>query len=145
MEDAADREAVRSFSRLSISHEAHFDIEDSDRGTVRCSVYYVTFEGEDEEEETFFFAGEKAVSRPLDCVVAFWEQVRDVGRDADFALLRLRREIPSCRKALTCRRSKGRTRRQNRRLSCLLRRPSWPPPFFFAHWVDNVCIFPRHT
>ncbi len=85
MEDAADREAVRSFSRLSISHEAHFDIEDSDRGTVRYSVYYVTFEGEDEEEETFFFAGEKPGARTLDCVVAFWEQVRDVGRDAHFA------------------------------------------------------------
>src|SRR5690606_19536563 len=32
MENQADREAVRSYEKLSISHEAHFDIEDPDRG-----------------------------------------------------------------------------------------------------------------
>ncbi|GAA5344219.1 hypothetical protein [Planifilum fimeticola] len=85
MENQADREAVRSFEQLSISHEAHFDIEDPDRGTVRYSVYYVTFTGEDGEEETFFFAGENSASRPLDCVAAFWDQVRNVGRDTDFS------------------------------------------------------------
>lgn len=85
MEDEADREAVRSYEQLSISHEAHFDIEDPERGTVRYSVYYVTFTGEDGKEETFFFADEKAVSRPLDCVAAFWDHVRDVGRDTDFS------------------------------------------------------------
>ncbi|MFS8513218.1 MAG: hypothetical protein LOD87_05805, partial [Planifilum fulgidum] len=40
MENQADREAVRSYEKLSISHEAHFDIEDPDRGTIRYSVYY---------------------------------------------------------------------------------------------------------
>lgn len=85
MENQADREAVRSFAQLSVSHEAHFDIEEPDRGTIRYTVYYVTFTGEDGVEETFFFAGEEPASRPLDCVAAFWDQVRDVGRDTDFS------------------------------------------------------------
>lgn len=84
LEGDADRESVRSFESLMLSHEAHFDIEDPDRGTVRYSAYYVTFTGEDGREETFFFADEQSVSRPLDCIVAFWDHVRNVGRDADF-------------------------------------------------------------
>lgn len=84
MEEDVDREEVRPFEQLSLSHEAHFDIEDSNRGTIRYSVYYVTFTGEDGKEETFFFADEKSVSRPLDCIAVFWDQVREVGRDADF-------------------------------------------------------------
>ncbi|TCS94942.1 hypothetical protein [Hazenella coriacea] len=76
-----------SFDELLISHEASFDLLDEDHGTVPYKVIYVTFENpETGEETTYFFADEKGVSQPLSCVVEFWSQVSEVGRDVNFEL-----------------------------------------------------------
>ncbi|OYD08897.1 hypothetical protein [Paludifilum halophilum] len=74
-------------SHLTISHETHFDIEDPTHGLLRHSVYYVTFEEEGESsrnEVTLFLTEEGKVSNPLDCVVEFWSQAGEIGRDTQF-------------------------------------------------------------
>lgn len=73
-----------AFDQLLISHEARFDIVEDDDHTVSYKVIYVTFEHpETSEETTYFFADEQGVSQPLACVVEFWNQVSEVGRDVD--------------------------------------------------------------
>ncbi|QKG85129.1 hypothetical protein GXN76_12060 [Kroppenstedtia pulmonis] len=76
-----------SLDDLWVSHEMYFDIEDPSSGVVRYPVFYVTFNqrGETEEEEvTLFFADDTRVSNPLDCVVEFWNQAGDVGKETQF-------------------------------------------------------------
>ncbi|PTX58281.1 hypothetical protein C8P63_11728 [Melghirimyces profundicolus] len=77
----------RPFSHLDRSHEVRFDIDEPSRGVIRYPVYYVTFNAEgngSKQEATLFLAPIEPVSRPLDCVVEFWNQIRDLGRDTDF-------------------------------------------------------------
>jgi hypothetical protein len=87
-DDGVEETHTHAFSDLLISHEVHFDIEEPEGRTVRYSVYYLTFNGETIApalEQTWFFADAEAVTRPLDCVVEFWRQASQTGRDADFS------------------------------------------------------------
>ncbi len=87
MEDGINDHIERSFADLEISHEAIFDVIDEKKGRVQNRVIYVTFWDEEKNGEiTYFFADEHRVSNPLECVVTFWEQVSNVGRDVDFNL-----------------------------------------------------------
>jgi hypothetical protein len=87
MEDGVVDHLERSFADLEISHEAIFDVIDEKKGRVQSRVIYVTFWDEEKKDEvTYFFIDEHQVSNPLECVVSFWEQVSDVGRDVDFNL-----------------------------------------------------------
>jgi len=85
-QDGETEEREHPLSALLISHEARFDIHDPVKGTVPCTVLYVTFaDGEDTDEEiTYFFTDPEAVTHPLDCVAEFWLQVHEVGRDVNF-------------------------------------------------------------
>ncbi|MDR6225254.1 hypothetical protein [Desmospora profundinema] len=86
-EDGEEHTNRSAFEDLLISHEMHFDIEEPEGETVRYTVYYMTFSGDSaapSPEKTWFFADEQAVTRPLDCVVEFWRQAGESGRDADF-------------------------------------------------------------
>ena len=84
-EDGEENAISRTISDLVISHEVYFDIEDAST-VVRYPVFYVTFnkEGEASGEETLFLAPRDKVSQPLECVVEFWNQSGEVGRDVDF-------------------------------------------------------------
>ncbi|GGE19063.1 hypothetical protein GCM10011571_21230 [Marinithermofilum abyssi] len=84
-DDGSEHVHTYSLDELKLSHEAHFDIEDAAAGLIRYSVYYVTFGPEEGKsgEITLFFADQRA-ENPLDCVVEFWEQAKDVGRDTQF-------------------------------------------------------------
>jgi hypothetical protein len=68
-----------------LSQEAAFTIEDDRKGQVGYDVLYLTYEDR-EGESVLFFIDEDAVTHPLACVVQFYEQVKDVGRDVDFSL-----------------------------------------------------------
>lgn len=68
-----------------LSQEAAFTIEDERQGKVDYEILYLTYEDE-EGESVLFFMDESAVTHPLACVVQFYEQVKDVGRDVDFSL-----------------------------------------------------------
>lgn len=67
-----------------LSQEAAFTIEDERQGKVDYEILYLTYE--EEGESVLFFMDESAVTHPLACVVQFYEQVKDVGRDVDFSL-----------------------------------------------------------
>lgn len=81
-------EEARFLDDLYLSHEIHFDIQDRAYGLIRYEVWYITFH-KDDGETTFFFADEDKVSQPLDCVVEFWKQGWEVGRDVDMNRLRV--------------------------------------------------------
>ncbi|PTM59706.1 hypothetical protein [Desmospora activa] len=87
--DDGTRHSIETvFSDLSISHEMHFDIEESEGKTLRYTVYYLTFTGDSaatSTEKTWFFANSETIAQPLDCVVEFWRQGGEAGRDADFS------------------------------------------------------------
>ncbi|GGA38275.1 hypothetical protein GCM10007416_09070 [Kroppenstedtia guangzhouensis] len=88
-EDGKLQSFARPFSRMVISHEMRFDIEvdgQEEDKVVRYPVYYATFEEEEEQspEVTLFLAPSQKVPTPLECVVEFWEQAGDVGRDVEF-------------------------------------------------------------
>jgi hypothetical protein len=69
-----------------ISQEAVFTIEDEREGKTNFTVLYLTYEEED-GESVLFFMDETAVTHPLACVVQFYDQVKEVGRDVDFSLI----------------------------------------------------------
>ncbi|WP_028778713.1 hypothetical protein [Shimazuella kribbensis] len=69
-----------------ISQEAVFTIEDEREGKKDFTVIYLTYE-DDEGESVLFFMDETAVTHPLACVVQFYEQVKEIGRDVDFSLI----------------------------------------------------------
>lgn len=68
-----------------ISQEAIFTIEDERKGQVEVEVLYFTYEQND-EEMVYFCIDELAATHPMACVVQFYEQVKNVGRDVDFSL-----------------------------------------------------------
>ncbi len=83
-----EMEEERLLDDLYLSHEIHFDIQDRVRGLTRYDVLYITFYDE-QDETTFFFADESRVSQPLDCVVEFWKQGWELGRDVDIDQLKV--------------------------------------------------------
>lgn len=88
-DDGATHSFTCAFSDLLVSHEMHFDIVEPDEKTVRCTVYYLTFIGDSaapSAEKTWFFTDGETVAQPLDCVVEFWRQGGEAGRDADFCM-----------------------------------------------------------
>ncbi|EGK06738.1 hypothetical protein ACFQ49_12690 [Kroppenstedtia eburnea] len=84
-EDGEQQSFSRPFSGLILSHEMRFDIEVEGQ-VVSYPVYYATFAAEEEQsrEITLFLAPTQRVPNPLECVVEFWEQGGDVGRDVEF-------------------------------------------------------------
>ncbi|MCH5583614.1 hypothetical protein MK805_01335 [Shimazuella sp. AN120528] len=68
-----------------LSQEAVFTIEDERQGQVDYDILYLTYE-DSEGESVLFFIDENNVTHPLACVVQFYEQVKEVGRDVDFSL-----------------------------------------------------------
>lgn len=78
----------RLLDDLFLSHEIHFDIQDRVHGLTRYDVLYITFYDE-QDETTFFFADETRVSQPLDCIVEFWKQGWELGRDVDIDNLKV--------------------------------------------------------
>lgn len=78
---------IHPFSRMIISHEMRFDIQvdDPENRVIRYPVYYATFEEEEENRElTLFLTPSETVPHPLECVVEFWNQAGEVGRDVVF-------------------------------------------------------------
>jgi len=69
-----------------MSQEAIFTIDDERAGQIEYDVLYLTYE-DDDEETILFIMDETAVTHSLACVVQFYEQVKDVGRDVDFSLI----------------------------------------------------------
>lgn len=85
-EEGEPQSFSRPFSQLVIGHEMRFDIEVKEGQVVSYPVYYATFaeEGEPSREVTLFLAPAQKVPHPLECVVEFWQQAGEVGRDVDF-------------------------------------------------------------
>jgi hypothetical protein len=81
-----DEAIVYDQNTFLISQEAVFTIDDERAGQVEYRVLYFTYEV-DGAETVLFFMDESAVTHPLACVVQFYEQVKDVGRDVDFSLV----------------------------------------------------------
>lgn len=82
-----ERRVPHSYEELIISHDATFDLYEEDDQQVTYQVVYVTFRAEDSDKETtYFLAKEAIVSEPVSCAVEFWQQVSQVGRDADFKI-----------------------------------------------------------
>lgn len=92
--DGEERTKSHFFDSLLISHDAMFDVLDDFEEKVRYQVIYITFEDGD-QEVCYFLAKEGIVSDPLSCVVEFWQQVWEVGRDVDF-------KVSGCRTKVFC-------------------------------------------
>jgi hypothetical protein len=69
-----------------LSQEAIFTIEDERNGQIDVTVTYLTYE-EADGEIVVFLIDEAAVTHPLACVVQFYGQVKEVGRDVDFHVI----------------------------------------------------------
>lgn len=84
--DGGIQRRIHPFSQMIISHEVRFDIQVDDRENqvIRYPVYYATFEEEKNRELTLFLAPSETVSHPLECVVEFWNQAGEAGRDVVF-------------------------------------------------------------
>lgn len=83
-----DGEDELSFERKQflLSQEAIFTIEDERNGQIDVTVTYLTYE-EADGEIVVFLLDEAAVTHPLACVVQFYDQVKEVGRDVDFNVI----------------------------------------------------------
>lgn len=68
-----------------LSQEAIFTIQDEQRGQLDVDVLYLTY-NQGTGEQIYFFIDEETTTYPLSCVVQFYPQVKDVGRDVDFSL-----------------------------------------------------------
>lgn len=80
-----DEELILDPDQFLLSQEAIFTITDETKGQIDVEVLYLTYD-KSGEESIYFLFDEEMVTHPMSCVVQFYEQVKEIGRDVDFSL-----------------------------------------------------------